>query len=698
MADRESIEARSKLSMILMKLFYQIGINKKMRRRRRYGFVQYEELDMFIDGTSTSIFGSQTEGSTTPGLKSDIDQVVYTVNTLAVRYVQDAVPGINNLLMVADENTYPGYYKLQLLHPSSMEPQHVGNVVELNEENDISAVDRNQRVVLKPSSFTYDERDEVHGPATTHSSGGPMSQDYIKAIIVNSWLQEAKSWFTRRRHNNWITSVEFDHFLSKQAFLVPVGNPLSVEQRLEWRISFTAVERDLMWRMNNTQIACYILMKMINKSFIIPTVGECLSSYHCKTALFHLIDNTDRKFWKPNNLLSCLNLILKTISSWVESGFCPNYFIPNENMFLGKVQGIPRKRLHILLVYLIDQDFKYLTQIEFDGLGQALSEVCSKRQIQPDTVHVILDAVQSRNGKDLHALSFMDVTLLEICYQYKRILQSRNTDMLHTLIQGYQGCSTVLQDALSVLISLLCSHFGSQLASFCIAENRIGCRCMELAHLFLRIGAPSDVTTGRLKLAGFYLRLGYAPLAEKVLTAVEQDLIHYVSDVSPVTMQHITDENFQKIVSEEITTHQIFRSCLALSVMYLPSEIHCTPPPLCYEMFWSEGVDPGLSDHTLWLELDARPFLYFLLHQTYSALGMKIQRLAAFQNLAEAIEEEKITHPDTNLNLIAYCLRQEGQTYIALECLQQSLQIKPGQNWAIWQICDMLNEACNTQN
>ncbi|KAL3885777.1 hypothetical protein ACJMK2_025816 [Sinanodonta woodiana] len=691
MADRATNESRSKISLIVMKLLHEIGINKKTRKWRRYVWTQHETLLSSINthetgnGKKMFVFGSQIEGSTTPGLKSDLD-LVHLADIFSVRSVQDA-------------DTNPGYYKLQLLDSFTMEAMHARPFATVSSTS--LAIDRTQRIVLNASFFFYSDATEIHGPAATVSHGD-LIDDFIVAVRVATRTQEDISWLLRPRQNTWITQNDLEYFLEKDLFLAPVGNPLSSERHLEWRLSFTVIERELMWRLNNTQISCCVLMKMINKCFITPAVGKCVSSYHCKTLLFHLIDNTDVGFWKPSNLLTCLNLMLKTLSIWVESGFCPNYFITNENMFLGKIHGQLRTRLHSVLVNLIEQDFKYLTQIGCDGLGQALSEACSRHHIQPDAIHVLLEGFQRRKDCDVQSGVAISFVISSVFSSYTKLLHFGEMAALRTLMQVYPTCSTVLQDVVPVLTALVCSHFGSQLASSRIATINMNCRDMEMAHMFLLFGTNSDVTAGNLKLAGFYLKLGYASLAEEVLISVDQNFGHFVSAVSFVEPMPCKMETNYKVVSEEMTTDKIFKSCIALSVIYLPSEIHCILPPLCFEMFRSVGADPDLRDPQKdywydWGVVDARPYMYFLQHQTYSVLGMETHRMVALQNLAWSITQERIRHRETCLNLLAYCLRQEGLVNPALKCLLLSLEVKPEHNAAVWQIVDMFTQIYNNQ-
>ncbi|XP_033749039.1 uncharacterized protein LOC117333725 [Pecten maximus] len=58
-----------------------------------------------------------------------------------------------------------------------------------------------------------------------------------------------------------------------------------------------------------------------------------------KTILFHAIENTSPMFWQDKNLFYCFWFCINILLGWVRVGFCPNYFIPTNNMFQRKVHG-----------------------------------------------------------------------------------------------------------------------------------------------------------------------------------------------------------------------------------------------------------------------------------------------------------------------------------------------------------------------
>lgn len=65
-----------------------------------------------------------------------------------------------------------------------------------------------------------------------------------------------------------------------------------------------------------------------------------------KTILFWEIQNNpDDAFWCPSNLLSCFWVCFKRLCKGVLDAYCPNFFIPENNMFKNKVFGSSREVL-----------------------------------------------------------------------------------------------------------------------------------------------------------------------------------------------------------------------------------------------------------------------------------------------------------------------------------------------------------------
>ena len=92
--------------------------------------------------------------------------------------------------------------------------------------------------------------------------------------------------------------------------------------------------------MNHCQFLCYGLLKIYLKEVINSTENEsCLCLYFMKTVVLWVIQNDTHLAWVPENLLMCFLACFKLLISWVHRGECPNFFIPQNNMFRVKVVG-----------------------------------------------------------------------------------------------------------------------------------------------------------------------------------------------------------------------------------------------------------------------------------------------------------------------------------------------------------------------
>lgn len=60
---------------------------------------------------------------------------------------------------------------------------------------------------------------------------------------------------------------------------------------------------------------------------------DTVSSYHLKTVLFHVLEDIHPDFWIPLNIFFCLRICLTRLLLFVTKGFCPSYFIPENNLF-----------------------------------------------------------------------------------------------------------------------------------------------------------------------------------------------------------------------------------------------------------------------------------------------------------------------------------------------------------------------------
>ncbi|XP_053385318.1 uncharacterized protein LOC128550388 [Mercenaria mercenaria] len=315
------------VSLTLSEVLKDIGVDEKTVLRRRRGLLlgestartvfqlQQRNADMYF-------FGSQSEGTTTPGLFSDSDRLFSLNNSNVIQDWREWEPAKNNYMMIQDETVAPGYCRLQLLRHDVPLPY---NCV----PNEHYFRDR-ERVLFKNTCIHAIARQGQvrHGPA--HSQEGQpgwVDLDRVAGFPCISWPKQARHWLDRQGIGHWPSDNMKRYCESSGCFVVGVGSKDSDYEELEWRISTSLAERCLMYNMNITQIRCYVLMKMILKTYFKPHFGDAISSFICKTVLFHCIANTNSNQWRENNLLICLTFCLFRLYNCVLNDNCPHFIV-----------------------------------------------------------------------------------------------------------------------------------------------------------------------------------------------------------------------------------------------------------------------------------------------------------------------------------------------------------------------------------
>ena len=193
----------------------------------------------------------------------------------------------------------------------------------------------------------------THGPCT---SGVVGSYEYDLAFCLkcNDWPILAHDCIKRLHSCSWPLPDTIQTIVSDGVLFVPIGAKQSFFENTEWRMSFSLAEQKLIHAMNHTQFLCYALLKIFLKEAIDvnPEVKGLLCSYFMKTALFWEITTFENN-WNPSMLLVCFWNCFRRILQWVKCSYCPNFFIPPNNMFEGKIEGRNRDKLlqHMSSIY-----------------------------------------------------------------------------------------------------------------------------------------------------------------------------------------------------------------------------------------------------------------------------------------------------------------------------------------------------------
>ena len=367
------------LSLKLYNVLEDIGVSTENRDVHTKNVTLVEilyTLPLQSDCRIPYIFGSRYEGTTTVGMGSDIDIVdILTHMPVATDINECKEP--NGLLLVPD--TKPGYVRLLLVRQG--QPQYWNLPTPLDSWYSCHfkiVSDTHNRICLM---FQYDDRLKLQdfyrqGPAISlKKAQDRQALDLVIALKGETWPDCVTEWLTRRREHGWPSPELIAKCKSLGFLLVPVGHPDNDEKEKQFRLSFSHQERILVVQFNSTQLKCYVLLKLIKKEVIQPSINEeTLTSYHCKTCMFYCMENTSREFWVTENLASCLLMCLRQLVVWVHEKFCPNYFNPKENMFDRIRSNELMTKLEICLYYiLLFYNVESLLQnLQTDSIGTLL--------------------------------------------------------------------------------------------------------------------------------------------------------------------------------------------------------------------------------------------------------------------------------------------------------------------------------------
>lgn len=315
-----------------------------------------------IEQLKIMMSGSVREGFRYKHCASDVDQMIWQTNQ---RVIWDLFQSQfydtyeNGLILCDNSESRPGYTLLQL-PVESASPEALSVCIRMKRGLYISS-SKYREIMLSSHSFGS----TIHGPCC---SGTILNVEFDNAICFASdfWPPSAFSWIDRC--NSWPPSDVVNDIVENGCHFVAIGNKQGEFTDNEWRISFSQAEYKLVYSMNHLQFLTYGLLKIVLKEIINKGLKEeekLLCSYHIKTVIFWAIqENTlqNALHWCPQNLLANFWLCFKLLLKWVYDGACPNFFIPQNNMFLNNIHGEAQQSLFAQLYGLYEKGISLLLQ------------------------------------------------------------------------------------------------------------------------------------------------------------------------------------------------------------------------------------------------------------------------------------------------------------------------------------------------
>ncbi|XP_063407224.1 uncharacterized protein LOC134690970 isoform X2 [Mytilus trossulus] len=581
--------------------------------------------------------GSLAEGLDLPG--SDIDlmsvcnQIVVKRNVRDTKYVKHyKQPKKQTIFVMETDNDYPGFTKLRLIA--------AGDTFDATHESiEMTA----QGLYLSVNGFLKGVKEQIqhvhlipHGPCLTYSD---QERDFAFCFRCTYLPYNAASWPMRYRRQ-WPSNFVIDKIEQYGCLIVPIGPKNKSDSNILWRLSFSMAEKQLVHSFNFTQLLCYGLLKLTLKRIINTNddLKDLLCSYFLKTALFWVSEEIDIDTFQLPKLFCCFFLCLNKLISWVKTCYCPNYFIPEHNMFLEKIT--PDNNTMLLCV---------LNTLLVDGVERLISG---------------LFPLTNRHNISKSECSFIKLDLL-----FYRISGSRVVRHMSECYNVQTLTESLRKSERSTFISDVCQYEYNRISKFAvqllpppIVINK-EFDILNFYHRHLQDYIKTDAVSGWLLYASFYYVTGQYNVTLK--------LIDYVlSRCSPnmVNMEYIYCEERINSYTQNVHSKMTFLERMKIAVVdtvFYAKHSSLIPDELQLEVQYSDiGILPITMCHCL-------------RYLCYNHLGESINRQQALRALHLRVREDchnEFYRASDALTILGVCVELSGDKNAAYKCFHEALQ------------------------
>ncbi|XP_052812066.1 uncharacterized protein LOC128239464 [Mya arenaria] len=702
------MDSQRYLSQNVSKVLEDIGVSKYIVEKRRRTWLMLEtnaSLSAKLSGSDITVyhFGSQSEGTTTPGMMSDVDMLSMYNNEVVLQEFSDFQPGKKCLLMVKTDSSPPQHCYLQRLKLDLPQP-----LTKRLWPDDV--IDDKGRVLISNTWF-----DKILGEEGKVLSHGPSRSwmeevDIVVAFSCEKLPEECKFMFHRPRPGHWPKLETLGRARKQPACLVPQGHPETPWFLPEWRFSTSLIERLLVFDFTTTQIKVYTLLKMIRKTFIKPHLGEKFSTFHIKTAMMFTIESYPEDIWREDNIVQCAIYCLTTIQRWLKIGHCPHFTIADVNLFVGKLHENDRVFVYDFISRIISDCLQCIFFITMDDFGSKLL-----KQIAPLRCVSRVDALSERIETYTSIRKDLYIKILKgLCRLRIQILEQMDTHnslcekvllLLETEFSGIGSKGTEAERTISkMLFPMMFGHIASAKASLCIER---GCEVgTDISSLYEK-SFKFDLLSNRLKYAFMLYCSGQYQAAAKELSFCEHLFGYHVWNFCSCSKHgsdpDMDDEGFNwALHHNEQYSLQI---CVALCVKFSRFETFCIPKHLGYEMYRTHTLADFQERHfknDAWMSyavVDAVPLMFYLQFLTYRQLNMSEKKVTALEKLDSYAFYPRGSpgHIDTICNMLGHCYELENNLEEASTFYKDSLYVRPRNNAAIWHIIRLIRNALYKQ-
>ena len=155
--------------------------------------------------------------------------------------------------------------------------------------------------------------------------------------MVPTVAKRSQDWPFRRRKHGWPTTANIRKIVQSGCHVVNAKHPACRNDVLQCRLSFSVAEVILLQSWTPIQQIVYHMLRFFAKRELIkkdcPKEDEVLSTYHFKTLMLWSCEEMPQDWWNSLSVIEICCCILRKLSEWLKMSYCPNYFIPQANLF-----------------------------------------------------------------------------------------------------------------------------------------------------------------------------------------------------------------------------------------------------------------------------------------------------------------------------------------------------------------------------
>ncbi|CAC5399318.1 unnamed protein product [Mytilus coruscus] len=678
----------------LFKVLDTIGVNDGYRKICREEAIIQEIISTFTMDISLWHVGSYSEGTFIPSIESDADSILCHEELNVVEAIHAiSIDDIKrpSLLIVRESNTPAGYVKLQLVARCVpiMSKHWPAICVPCPGIKPFFTTDKFDRIVL--SGILTENLDKCpllsrakNKPAAKLENYPTINIDVVQCYRCKTWPTMANEWLSRQRCYGWPTTKTIEELKLLGSFVVRKGHPFSPEIDLEWRISLSLQDRKLILNLTDVQYKCYVVLKTLNRDILRL---DCITTYHWKTCLFYMIEENESTVWERKLLFHCVKLCIEKMLKWVTLGCCPNYFIPGENLFEGRMNDSLKEDSKKKLVEILNVGFAILDRVQSYNICdymRARTHFKWFKKVIAENKKIYTEKVFMRKAV-LYKSAMRGVSML--FEKIKSIEKTPNViEIFWRMLDHIQHIKTVSEHtqqetshALSLLLPFIYTCLASNISAMCIQQSNPQVRDFLLLGsytYFMKGDLP-----GRLKFISVLYAAGCYKECAWYLDQEDEEYI--LKNPFACVCEYIIGVRGPPVTSTCIT--EIPQLKMSTCLLFLPSELPVIPSVLKFEIFKNYGISSHktASDDYLWnwdhlASVDSNVFYFllkFLVNREVKKVKLSTDALYDIQKIGDCLFESNVIHRDVAYNLLAWCYCSVGWTCRALWFLRQSWHV-----------------------